>query len=375
MILFLLFIRLEKENSVLKIAITVEALKNEYFAGVEQYIYNLTHQLLSRSELDLTLIAPSDFPHSLFPTHTRVIYHDPTMVLGSGFVSAVFFPPKNLSNFDLVHCPTVTAPFFFRPNYKVVMTVHDLIPLLFPKWHTTKHVLYFKYFLKYRFRFVDRFIADSNTTKQDLIDLFEIPEDKIDVVYLGVSDRFRPIGETREDFILAVSTLEPRKNFKRIIEAYISLRKEEKISDKLMIVGKKGWLFDDISTIPRAFQDDIIFKGYVSEDELLRLFQTARFFIYPSMYEGFGLPILEAMACGCPVITSNTSSMPEVAGEAALLVDPYQIEEIKNAIYTLTKDAGLCTKMSAEGIRRASQFSWQRAAEQTSQVYEKALAP
>ena len=373
--MILLFIRLEKENFVLKIAITVEALKNEYFAGVEQYIYNLTHQLLSRSELDLTLIAPSDFPHSLFPTHTRVIYHDPTMVLGSGFVSAVFSPPKNLSNFDLVHCPTVTAPFFFRPNYKVVMTVHDLIPLLFPKWHTTKHVLYFKYFLKYRFRFVDRFIADSNTTKQDLIDFFEIPEDKIDVVYLGVSGRFRPIGETREDFILAVSTLEPRKNFKRIIEAYISLRKEEKISDKLMIVGKKGWLFDDIFTIPREFQDDIIFKGYVSEDELLRLFQTARFFIYPSMYEGFGLPILEAMACGCPVITSNTSSMPEVAGEAALLVDPYQIEEIKNAIYTLTKDAGLCNKMSAEGIRRASQFSWQRAAEQTSQVYEKALAP
>ena len=357
----------------MKIAITVEALKNKYFAGVEQYIYNLTCQLLSRSELDLTLVAPSDFPYSLFPAHTRVIYHDPTLVLGSGFVSAVFSSPKNLSNFDLVHCPTVTAPFFFRPNSRVVMTVHDLIPLLFPRWQTTRRVLYFKYFLKYRFRFVDRFIAVSNTTKQDLIDLFEIPEDKIDVVYEGVSDQFRPIEKKREDFILAVGTLEPRKNFKRIIEAYISLRTEKKISDKLIIVGKKGWLFDDILTIPEAFQDDIIFKGYVSEDELIRLFQTAHFFIYPSMYEGFGLPILEAMACGCPVITSNTSSMPEVAGDAALLVDPYQIEEIKNAIYTLTNDAELCTKMSTEGIGRASRFSWQHAAAQTSQVYEKAL--
>lgn len=365
---------MEKENAVLKIAITVEALKNEYFAGVEQYIYNLTYQLLSRSELALTLIAPSDLPHSLFPAHTHVIYHDPTPVLGSGFVSAVFSPPKNLSNFDLVHCPTVTAPFFFRPNSRVVMTVHDLIPLLFPRWQTTRRVLYFKYFLKYRFRFVDRFIAVSNTTKQDLIDLFEIPEDKIDVVYEGVSEQFRPTEKTREDFILTVGTLEPRKNFKRIIEAYISLRTEEKIRDKLIIVGKKGWLFDDILAIPEAFQDDIIFKGYVSEDELIRLFQTARFFIYPSMYEGFGLPILEAMACGCPVITSNTSSMPEVAGDAAFLVDPYRIEEIKNAMYTLTNDAGLCTKMSAEGIRRASQFSWQRAAEQTSQVYEEVLA-
>ena len=254
------------------------------------------------------------------------------------------------------------------------MTVHDLIPLLFPRWQTTRRVLYFKYFLKYRFRFVDRFIAVSNTTKQDLIDLFEIPEDKIDVVYEGVSEQFRPIEKKRKDFILTVGTLEPRKNFKRIIEAYISLRTEEKISDKLIIVGKKGWLFDDILTIPGAFQDDIIFKGYVSEDELIRLFQLARFFIYPSMYEGFGLPILEAMACGCPVITSNTSSMPEVAGDAASLVDPYRIEEIKNAMYTLTNDAGLCTKMSAEGIRRASKFSWQRAAEQTSQVYEEVLA-
>ena len=129
------------------------------------------------------------------------------------------------------------------------------------------------------------------------------------MVYEGVSEQFRPTGEAREDFILAVGTLEPRKNFKRIIEAYISLRTEKKISDKLIIVGKQGWLFDDILAIPEAFQDDIIFKGYVSEDELIRLFQTARFFIYPSMYEGFGLPILEAMACGCPVITSNTSSI------------------------------------------------------------------
>ncbi len=358
----------------MKIAITVEALKNEYFAGVEQYISNLTCQLVNRGELDLTLIAPSDFPRPLFPDNTNVIYHTPALVLGSGFFSAVFSPPKNLSNFDLIHCPTVTAPFFFRPSAKVVMTVHDLIPLLFPKWQTMRRVLYFKYFLKHRFRFVDRFIAVSNSTKQDLIDLFHIPDHKIDVVHEGVSEQFKPSMEAREDFILAVSTLEPRKNFKRIIEAYILLRQKKETSDRLVIVGKEGWFFDDILNVPREFQDDIIFKGYVSEAELIRLFQTARFFVYPSMYEGFGLPVLEAMACGCPVITSNTSSMPEVAGEAALFVDPYQIEEIKNAIYTLTNDAALCAAMGAEGILRASQFSWQRTAEQTSQVYERELA-
>ena len=172
-----------------------------------------------------------------------------------------------------------------------------------------------------------------------------------------------------------MSTLEPRKNFKRVIEAYIALRNENKTRDKLVIVGKEGWFFDDILTVPSAFQDDIIFKGYMAEEELIRLFQTARLFCYPSLYEGFGLPILEAMACGCPVITSNTSSMPEVAGNAALFVDPHRTEELKNAIHTLTHDAALCTAMSAEGIRRAAQFSWQRAAEQTAKVYEKELAP
>ena len=358
----------------MKIAITVEALQNEKFAGVEQYIHRLTRQLVHRNELDLTLIAPSNLPHSLFPSHTRVVYHTPTLVWGSGVFSAIFSPPQNLSNFDLIHCPTVTAPFFFRPSAKVVMTVHDLIPVLFPQWQPARRTLYFKYVLKYRFRFVDRFIADSNSTKQDLMDIFQIPDRKIDVVHLGVSDRFKPSAEPKQNFILAVSTLEPRKNFKRVIDAYIALRNENKTRDKLVIVGKEGWFFDDISIVPSAFQDDIIFKGYVSETELIRLYQTARLFCYPSLYEGFGLPILEAMACGCPVITSNASSMPEVAGDAALFVDPYRTEELKNAIYALTDDAALGTAMSAEGIRRASRFSWQRAAEQTSKVYERELA-
>lgn len=358
----------------MKIAITVESLQNENFAGVEQYIYNLTRQLVCRNELDLTLIAPSNFPQSLFPNHPRMVYHTPTLIWGSGVFSAIFSPPKNLSNFDLIHCPTVTAPFFFRPSAKVVMTVYDLIPILFPQWQTTRRNLYFKYVLKYRLRFVDRFIAASNNTKQDLMDIFQIPDHKIDVVHGGVSDQFKPSAEPKKNFILAVSTLEPRKNFKRVIEAYIALRNENKTRDKLVIVGKEGWFFDDILTVPSAFQDDIVFKGYVAEEELIRLFQTARLFCYPSLYEGFGLPILEAMACGCPVITSNTSSMPEVAGNAALFVDPHRTEELKNAIHTLTHDAALCTAMSAEGIRRAAQFSWQRAAEQTAKVYEKELA-
>lgn len=355
----------------MKIAITVEALKDKHFAGVQQYIYNLIHRLADRVDLDLTLIASSDSPHCLFPGNASLIYHTPALVMGSGLFSAVFSPLRGLSGFDLIHCPTVTAPFFFRPNAKVVMTVHDLVPLLFPEWQTRRRVLYFKYILKHRFRFVDRFIAVSHSTKRDLIQLFHIPENKIDVVHEGVSKQYKPVKTEREEFILAVSTLEPRKNFKRIIEAFVSLRKQEKTRDRLVIVGKEGWLFDDILNVPKEFQDDIIFKGYVAEGELIHLFQTARCFVYPSMYEGFGLPVLEAMACGCPVITGNTSSMPEVAGNAALLVDPYKLEDIEYAICTLTNDPALCASLSAKGIQRASEFSWRRTAHQTLDVYGK----
>ncbi len=123
--------------------------------------------------------------------------------------------------------------------------------------------------------------------------------------------------------------------------------------------------------VPAAFQDDVVFTGYVSEAELIHLYQTARCFVYPSMYEGFGLPVLEAMACGCPVITSNTSSMPEVAGDAALLVDPCEVDDIEDAICKLTNDPALCAELSAKGVQRASGFSWRRTAQQTLDVYRK----
>ena len=355
----------------MKIAITVEALKDRHFAGVQQYIHNLIHRLAEREDLDLTLIASPQSPRSVFPDNAGMSYHAPALVFGSGLISAVFSPPRGLSGFDLIHCPTVTAPFFFRPGARVVMTVHDLVPLLYPEWQTRRRVLYFKYILKHRFRFVDRFIAVSHSTRRDLTHHFHIPEHKIAVIHEGVSEQFKPASASREEFILAVSTLEPRKNFKRIIEAFVSLRKKEKTRDRLVIVGKEGWLFEDIMRVPAAFQDDIVFTGYVSEAELIHLFQTARCFVYPSMYEGFGLPVLEAMACGCPVITSNTSSMPEVAGDAALLVDPYEVDDIEDAICKLTNDPALCAELSAKGIQKALEFSWRRTAQQTLDVYRK----
>ena len=357
----------------MKIAMTAEVLEKEHYSGIEQYVYNLAHQLLELNFVDLTLIASRNFPQSLFPDHTSVIHHAPRLIFGSGLLSAALFPPKGLAEFDLVHCPTVTAPFFFRPGSKVIMTVHDLTPILFPRLHTRRSTLYYRYLLKQRLRFVDRFIAVSRRTKEDLVDLFGLPSDKIDVVYSGVSSQYKPSTQIRDNFLLAVATLEPRKNLKRLIQAYVDLRKEREIQDRLILVGKKGWSYDDILTVPTEYKDDIVFTGYLPEKDLIRLYQTARLFVYPSLYEGFGLPVLEAMACGCPVITSCTSSMPEVAGEAALYIDPSNTVSLKHAICTLVHDDEQRAKLAIEGPQRALQFSWQRCADQTLEVYQKGL--
>ena len=358
----------------MKVGITVEVLKKRDLTGIEQYAFNLASELVHREELEVTLISSEKFPRSLFPEGIKIRCHNSRTVFGSGVLGSILSPPRNLSDFDLIHCPTVTSPFFFRPKSKVVMTVHDLTPILFPEWQPIRSRLYYKYFLSKRFRFVDRFIAVSNNTKRDLMANFRIPGTKIDVVYEGVSKEFKPVMETRKKFILSVSTLEPRKNLKRLIEAYVELRKEGSFNDKLILVGKKGWFYDEILTVPEQFQQDIVFKGYLPKKELIRLYQTARVFVYPSMYEGFGLPILEAMACGCPVITSNTSSMPEVAGDAGFLVNPFRTEEIKRAISTVTNDMELRTRMSTMGIRQASGFSWENTGTETCQVYMKELS-
>jgi glycosyltransferase involved in cell wall biosynthesis len=362
-----------------EIAVTSEFLCHEIFTGVEYYLYNLIHSIAVLNRVHLNLICPPGTPRELIPENTVVHQHKPFDILGTKFVSALINTPDNLEQYDLVHCPTVVAPFFFKPRknkeLKVVMTVHDLIPNIFPKLNIIRRRIYFKYILKYRFRYVDYYIVPSNAVRNDLIKIFNIKPNRISVIHEGISDKFRASDNIRkEKYILAVSTLEPRKNFKRIIECYIDLKKNNNIEEKLVIVGKKGWYFKDILKIPEELSKDIIFKGYVPEYQLIELYQKAKLFIYPSLYEGFGLPILEAMASGCPVITSNTSSLPEVAGDAAFLVNPTKKTEIENAILNIIQNKNLADDLIYRGLKRARNFSWNQCAEKTISVYEKVIA-
>ena len=358
----------------MKICITGELLGNRPFTGVENYAYQLIRTLSESTADDLWVLGPPGLDPGLFNPNVNLLVHKPLKYPGRYSLSAVLMPPRCLHEFDIVHCPTVAAPFFFRPRAKVVMTVHDLIPILHPRWHILRRRLYFNCFLRYRIRFVDHLIAVSANTKRDLVRCFNIAPEKISVSYNGVSKHFRPGTGKKKKCILAVGTIEPRKNLRRVIQAFVLLKKKHNLPHKLMIAGAPGWYCQEELKLVEKHRACIELLGYVPDEDLPALYRQAACLVYPSLYEGFGLPVIEAMACGCPVIASDRSSLPEIAGDAALQVNPYDIGELADAILRVAMDASLREKMSALGLKKSAEFSWQRCAERTLQIYDKVLS-
>lgn len=359
-----------------KIGITGELLSHEHFTGVEYYVDRLSRSLKKLADIELIIPSGAQVGKSI-PTFK----HTPPLLnllkpLKINMISSVLNRSSDFNRYDLIHSPTVTAPFFFSPKkVKVVMTVHDVIPFLHPQWHPWKRKLYFKYILKYRLQQVDHIISVSHSTKHDLIKYLGVSSEKITVIHLGAPEYFKPQNKVQKgNYILGVGTFEPRKNFEGLIRSFSRLKRQYRIKEKLIIVGKQGWFLKDIANLQKEYGTDILFKGYVDENELVELYQLAKVFIYPSFYEGFGLPVIEAMACGCPVITSNHSSLPEVGGAAALYVNPEDTDQISRKIYQVLSDQNLQEEMTRKGIMQVSKFSWEKCAEKTVQVYKKVMS-
>jgi glycosyltransferase involved in cell wall biosynthesis len=230
----------------------------------------------------------------------------------------------------------------------------------------------------------DHVIAVSEATRQDLIDLYQTPPEKISVIYHGVRPEFRPITDPLQlaavrhkyklgtgSFILSVGTIQPRKNYQRLIEALARVKTDV----SLVIVGGKGWkseaIFGEVSR--QDLEGRVHFPGFVAEADLPALYSAATLFIYPSLYEGFGLPALEAMACGTPVIASDQSALPEVVGEAGLLVNPRDIEAMAIAMAQLLEDIPLRQKLVVAGQAQAARFTWPGAAAKLISLYKKIL--
>ncbi|MBI2954155.1 MAG: glycosyltransferase family 4 protein [Chloroflexi bacterium] len=291
---------------------------------------------------------------------------------------------------DLLHSPDFIPPFYRR--CKSVITVHDLAFLRYPHLLTADSRAYYHQISR-AVRSADAIIAVSKATKNDLVEQLDASEEKISVIPEASEAVFQPISDRRllegirqryrlpENFVLFVGTIEPRKNLCTLIEAFAALRGERGASrpgaylPELVIAGEKGWLYDDVfSTVEAVGVDDLVrFIGRVTQEDLVGLYNLATALAMPSLYEGFGLPVLEAMACGTPVVAADAASLPEVAGAAALLVDPLDVPGWASAISRISDDRCLREDLGRRGLRRARDFSWQRTAAETRGVYARVL--
>ncbi len=267
-----------------------------------------------------------------------------------------------------------------------VLTIHDLVPQLLPEHHKPLNRWYLNWTMPLYCRRADYIIAVSEATRRDLLATYHLPAEKVTVIHEAASPRFRPQTESAheqvrrtyglpEEYLLYVGTIEPRKNLERLLEAWTPLRRSGECPP-LVIVGKRGWLADSFYAAleDSPVREDIILTGYVQDVDLPVIYSAATAFIWPSLYEGFGLPPLEAMACGTPVVCADASSMPEVVGDAALLFDPLDCEAMKAAMRQIVSAADLRVELRKRGLVRSSKFSWSRAAAETLAVYTQLLA-
>lgn len=310
-------------------------------------------------------------------------------------------------NLDVLFIPAHTIPLVYKPGLKTVVTVHDLGSEYLPSMHQIKQRLYLGFMQKYQLESATKLIAVSKATKEDLIKRIGIEPKKIEVVYEGFNYKlFKHVkSDTKfnslKSYFLFVGTVQPRKNLARLIEAFarycgllgvlprhspsfvqhFSQVRVSKIgapravsplaTPNLLIVGGKGWLSDDIYKLPKllGIENKVKFLGHVPDEDLPALYSGAEALLFPSLFEGFGLPILEAQACGCPVLTSNVSSMPEVAGRGAIFVNPYDIDDIVDGMRKI-EDGRLRVKIVKAGLENIKRFSWEKAAKETLEVLE-----
>ncbi len=357
--------------------------------GVAQYVKRLINtmkKVIEKEKVDLNiyLIHYFKYEDNLYKGTKEIICPLLPFIPRKAF-TILFKAPKLLDkyNIDVFHLPAPNPLenfyFLLKGKFKKILTVHDLY--LFFSFLRTKyplpnplkflHDISWKPSLAMIKDKVDLFIAVSNNTKKDLIRLLKIPEEKIRVVYEAQAEIFKPLkiknNPIGQPYILTNTLTQ------EIIIAYYKLKKMG-VDHKLVYFGKNTW-----RSIPRNIKDiinkynlykDILILGYVPEQELVRLYNCADIFIRPSYYEGFGLPVLEAMACGCPVIASNVGSLPEIVGKNGILLNPYDTNAWAYAMYTLVTDRMLRKKLSRAGINRAKEFSWEKTAKETIKCYE-----
>jgi glycosyltransferase involved in cell wall biosynthesis len=288
---------------------------------------------------------------------------------------------------DLIHDPNGIAPLLGpAAGARRIVTIHDVFAYVCPEAHNRLDNWRYRHMLPHALRHTDAVLTDSQHSRRDIARYLGVPDDRMEVISCGVDPRFRPIPDgqerrvalarygVRQPYMLYVGGINARKNIAQLFEAFAQVL-ERRPDLTLVVAGKRQWQTGAIDAALQRLDlaDHVHFTGYLADADLPALYSAAELFVFPSLYEGFGLPPLEAMACGTPVVASNASSLPEVVGDAAILVDPYDVDALAGAISRALEERALAAELRARGSARARTFTWERTASETIAVYAKVL--
>lgn len=360
-------------------------------AGIGRYTINLVNQLIRNNSFFYTCFLSGNSDVSLLRDRKEIrLVSDFTAPVKSNLARSSFILPfqASLNNINLFHSMANNAVRRLPGSkYKRVCTIHDLIVYRFPGFFTRKHIAILRYLTSHAVKNSDHIIAVSNATKKDILNFFpDVDDAGISVTYQAPAPGFKKSSREQTErtlkrfdlpskYFLSLATYEPRKNLKNLTAAFIEFKKRSACDDiALVLIGGTGWLESGISMDRETLKTNKILPlGFVDDEFLSDIYSGALAFVYPSLYEGFGLPVLEAMACGQAIITSDVSSLPEVAGDAAVYVDPRSIDSIVNAMKRLLDDDDLRSKLKEKSLQHVSRFSWEKTALQTEAVYKQLL--
>jgi glycosyltransferase involved in cell wall biosynthesis len=347
---------------------------SSFNTGVQYYTHNLFKEFKKIEKDSISIDIVQNLPPTRlslkFPRINRIFYEN-------------YFLPKFLlhNKYSIYHSPNYVLPYYI--NTPSVITIHDLITFDYPELCQKESVLYFKLLLKHSVKKATKIIAVSETVKNDILKHFDVSPSKIEVIYHGIGPIFkRTIDETilykyhlPKKYILFVGNIEPKKNLERLVRAFDLMKRTKKLKHKLVIVGKKGWNYKSVFRIidELYISGEVIFTGYVPEEDLPTIYSIADIFVFPSLYEGFGFPPLESMACEVPVLISDKGALPEITGGICLQIDPYCIDEIAEGMYRLLTNIKLRERSIQQGKEWVKQFSWEKAAMETYMIYKQAI--
>jgi glycosyltransferase involved in cell wall biosynthesis len=365
----------------------------EEVTGVGYYAKHLVHALAGiDAENDYLLYGifydcyPEGWKKAAIPKSLNFRLHQKnslSWLVRKRWENAGRYKEKLLGGIDLLHSTAFTMPLV--SHLQVIVTIHDLSFFVYPQHHTEANYQFVTRNVHRAARRASFIIADSESTKRDIMRFLHVPEERIEVIYLAATEA---LGEKRspdsitqiknryginKPYFLAVGSMEPRKNLTSALIAFKALKETKKIDYQFVISGGKGWKNEAFYHLVKKLSIDehLVLTGYVPEEDLPALYQGADVFIYPSLYEGFGLPVLEAMVSGVPVITSNTSSLPEVAGDAALIVNPTEVFELYEAMEALATKPQLRETLKNKGLERSKIFTWEETARRTLEIYQR----